>query len=529
MRLRLLIIALFACVAAAMLLSRGVWAPDEARYGEVAREMKGADRWLVPILNGETYAEKPPLFFALIRIFSVGSDGVPEWAAKAPSLLSALGTLLLIGWLAQRLCGGGAGWVAPLLLGTMGKFAWQSQFGQIDMLVTFLVVAQICVGWVLGEGDIGRLTGISGMALLGFCGVLAKGPVGCVLPWLVLASFWAFRRDWPSLRRSGLPWVILAVVALSAGWLLLAGFNAGWDYPETLLFRQTLRRYLDPWHHKAPWYFFAGVLFADGLPYSLFLIPLGIALWKTKSWKSPPFLLPVLWVAVYILVFSASSGKRSVYLLPAFPAVALLVAHGAERWSDGTFPRRGFRTTLAVLFGVVGAGILYALTSLGGQFRGFLPWLLAGGIMALAGAFVSLLLSSKPRAALASVACGMALMILVAGIPGIRRLDAIKRPTAFIGPAAAALASGGRVGVFPSLVPSVNFYLRSPTPVFTPETQSEASAFLAGRPSNLLLVQEGKWAGPPPPHRRLQRAPIGSDGYELWAPSISTSGGSREP
>jgi 4-amino-4-deoxy-L-arabinose transferase-like glycosyltransferase len=516
MRSRLAIALLCTALAAAMLFSRGVWAPDEARYAEVTREMKAGGTWLVPILNGETYTQKPPLFFALIRLFSLGSDSVPEWAAKAPSLLAALGTLLLIGWLAQRLAGSATGWMAPLLLGTMGKFAWQSQFGQIDMVVTFLVVAQIALGLYFAEGGGRRPVGLVCMAALGFAGVLGKGPVACVLPWLVLLAFLSARGDWPGLRRLGLPWIALGVVALSALWLTAAGLKAGWDYPESLVLRQTVQRYLDPWHHQAPWYYFLGILLTDGLPYSLFLVPLGIALWRAKTWKEPAVLLPLCWIALYLVFFSLSAGKRSVYILPVYPAMALLLARGAEGWASGEFPLRGFRWVITVLASISAAGMVYAVRATPGEFQGFLPWLLAGGALFFAGSLGALFLSSRPKAALGWIAAGMALLILVVAVPGVRRLDAVKTPRSFVPSASAALAAGGRMGVFPSLIPSVNYYIRTVTPVFPKGGEHEASAFLCSHPANLLLVQAENWRGPVPAHRLVHRGFIGGGTYEIW-------------
>lgn len=514
---RLLATALGVALAAVLMLSRGVWAPDEARYAEVAREMKATGGWLVPHLNGETYTEKPPLFFALVRLCAFASDSIPEGSAKLPSLISALGTLLILGWLAHRMVGGAAGWVAPLLLGTTAKFLWQAQFGQIDGVLTLLVVAQVALGYALSEGLVAPRAGVPGMVGLGILGVLAKGAAGCLLPWLVLLLYLGLRRDRDGVRRLALPWIALGVATGVAGWLVTAGLQAGWEYPRTLLLHQTLERFLDPWHHIRPWYYYPGILFADGMPYALLLPPLGFAAWKARLHRDPAFLLGFAWIAAYILVFSLSPGKRSVYILPAYPAVALLVAWGSERWTRRELPPRGFRIALLVLAALVGAGTLFAARSTPGPFRGFLPWLVAGGSLAFLCALSSALLASRPRVALSLWACGISLLTLVAAAPGAHRLDAVKRPIAFVPLASEAFVSGGKVAVYPALVPSLNFYVRELTPVFTRERGADAARFLSEHPANLLLVLDGSWRGPVPPSVPVARGPIGDRTYSLWA------------
>ncbi len=260
------LLAVTFCLCCWMLLlpARGVWAPDEARYAEVAREMKEQGEWLIPSLNGELYTQKPPLFFDMIRLFSIGSEGVPEWAAKMPSIAGALGTLILVALLAARLYGPKGAWLAPLLLGTTMKFFWNAQFGQIDMWLTFLVTFQIYLGLGVAWGQARRHLAIPGLMVLGFAGMISKGPVGCLLPWLVVGLYLAVRKDWPGLKRVGLPWIIPGVIVLTALWLAAAGLVEGWHYPQGLLWKQTVTRYMDPWHHYKPWYYFLGVILTVG-------------------------------------------------------------------------------------------------------------------------------------------------------------------------------------------------------------------------------------------------------------------------
>src|ERR1044071_8885731 len=91
---------------------RDLWNPDEARYAEVAREMPLAGSYAVPHLNGQVYSLKPPLLFWSIRTAAHLTGGLDEVAARLPSALAAIGTLLLTYRLGRRLFGRRAGGLA---------------------------------------------------------------------------------------------------------------------------------------------------------------------------------------------------------------------------------------------------------------------------------------------------------------------------------------------------------------------------------------------------------------------------------
>lgn len=514
----LFVLLLCASVWAALLPARGVWAPDEARYAVVAREMKEAGRLLVPLLNGETYTQKPPLFFDLVQGASALSEGVPEWAVKVPSLLGGLLTLLFTALIAARLMGPRGAWLAPLLLGSLFKFGWQAQFGQIDMVLAALVTGQLALGLRLGAGQGSRRLGITALSLLAFLGVLAKGAVGCLLPWLILAAWFLLRRDREGLRRVGLGWTAGWTLLLAALWLGAAGLQAGWDYPRALVFKQSVQRYLEPWHHKAPPYYYLGVLLADGLPFSLLLVPLAAPLLRKKAWREPGALLPLLWMAVYLAFFSLSPGKRSVYILPLYPGLALLLAYGFLNLDLGRWRPRGFvlaYTVLAGLFAALSAGVLWKVPE---TYRALVPSLAAGGLLLAAGALLAAWWTFKGRAVAGAAAmAGAALLFVpVAVVPAASLLDRTKTPRAFAEAARPVLSGGGTLAVFPSLVPSVNYYTGRRTPVFDKADREGALRFLSSGAGRLLLARKADW-GEAAPFPVLYEGPIGDDRYLLLA------------
>ncbi len=516
------VVAACLVVWAAFLPFRGVWAPDEARYAEVTREMAQNGDWLIPKLNGTLYTQKPPLFFDLARLASLPAGSVHTWAVKVPSLLGGVLTLLFVGLLGLELIGSKGVWLAPLLLGSMFKFAWQAQFGQIDMLLTGLIVAQVYIGLRVAGGRTPRLPGILSLAVLGAAGVLAKGAVGCLLPWLVLLCYFAARHDRTALKRLGLQWVVPAVLALSALWLGTAGLVEGWHYPHALLFHQSIQRYFEPWHHKAPFYYYFGVLFTDGLPYSLLLVPAAFQVVRRRAWKHSAALLPLVWMGVYLLFFSLSEGKRSVYILPLFPAMALLLAYGILELDTPGGTRIGFEwafVVLAALFLGLGA---YGFAQVPAQYRSVRLPIAAGALLLTAGCLIALLLAKRHRTlpGVSVMAVSALLFMLVTGLPVVRALDHVKAPAALAKELEPVLNQGGRLAVYPTLVPSVNYYTRTTTPVFARSEKALAVRFLLEGDGHRLLVREDAWPSIPAGALvHLQTIFIGDDAYWLLAPN----------
>lgn len=331
---------------------RGLWDPDEPRYAEVAREMllvPDVPHLAVPHLDQREYTAKPPLLFWLEAASASLTGGeVTAFSARLPSILSGLVVLLATAALGRRLLGPRGAVAASLGLLVQGQFLWQSTVGQIDqLLAAFEVSGTSCLVLAVfperpaaPDGKDGappdqvpqprRWLAALGFALLGI-GVLAKGPVSVIVPLLALAPILVLRRP-----RLGTAWLGLAAGLLPAVvWFVAAARLGSPAYAGTIGWRETVVRYFGAEAHRisAPelWgHFLAGIL-----PGSLLLFPaFGEALRaEWHAWRfgaSPeerlPTYLPLCWLVATLVFFSFSTGKRSVYLVPAYPAVALLLA-----------------------------------------------------------------------------------------------------------------------------------------------------------------------------------------------------------
>ena len=310
---------------------RDPWAPDEPRYALIAAEMLQSGDWSVTRLGGMIYAEKPPVYFWLLA--------AAQWLAGLrfgfllPSLLAGIGTLALVWDLARRLWSRETAWWAALGLLACLQFAMQARHAQIDAVLCFFTTLSL-YGLLrhLLRGPDWRWFSLGFFAA--GVGVTTKGvgflPLLVLLPWAGLRwARWRLPRLGGGARWLLGPPAFFAPLALwLAPLLIMAQGNpelAG--YLDNLLFRQTITRYADPWHHFQPfWYFFVEVIPWAWFPLIL-LFPWLAARWG-RRWRDRDASVVLLscWIALVLLFFTISSAKRDVYLLPATPALALLAA-----------------------------------------------------------------------------------------------------------------------------------------------------------------------------------------------------------
>ncbi len=302
---------------------------DETRYLAVAWEMWLRGDWLVPHLNGEPYSHKPPLLFWLINL-GWAVFGVSEWWARLVAPLFGLGSLFLTAALARRLWpeDGAVPSVAPLIL--VGGVFWATftTLTMFDMILAFATLAGL-----LGVVRAWRRGGWGGWGVLGVAigfGALAKGPAILVhtLPVALLAPLWAMQPPPGGWKRwyAGLAAAAAAGALIALAWAGPAAVFGGEAYREAILWRQTAGRLVDSFTHGQPVWWYLAVLPPMLLPWLL---------WPT-SWRALGGLRAALadagvrfclaWLVPAFVTFSLISGKQPHYLLPVFPALALLLA-----------------------------------------------------------------------------------------------------------------------------------------------------------------------------------------------------------
>ncbi|MFL6236416.1 MAG: ArnT family glycosyltransferase [Thermoanaerobaculia bacterium] len=475
---------------------RDVWNPDEARYAQVAREMRQLGSWAVPHLNGEVYSQKPPLFFWSTAAFGALTGGVDETSARLPSALSGVGALLLVYLMGERFFGRRAAWLAAAAFGTCFKVIWQARFGQIDMLLTALVTLGVWF-WVRGYTE--KRPGFYwGFFLAAGLATLAKGPVGLLPPLLSILLFLGITGDREEIRRLRIGRGLLLWAAVMLAWLVPAGIDAGPGYLRQIVFRQTVTRYATPWHHFAPPWFYLTVIPGDFFPWSFLLPTATVVGWKRLVGRPRAgFLFALCWVVVTLVFFSISAGKRSVYILTMYPAMALLVGAGLDlaaaewpRW------RRAVRVPLGIVAGLT-LLIAAALPILGRRrpetaaLGGIsFAWGLVGVLLPLllgAGAAWWAARSGAVHRAAATLAAGMALTGLAMTFYALPRFDLFKSARGLSGILVSRMAPGEPYGIYPRLDSTFLFYTRR----YCVDLESEEDLRrLLARPGRVWLLAE---------------------------------------
>lgn len=390
---------LWGLCAAIALATRPLLPVDETRYLAVAWEMWLRGDFLLPRLNGELYSHKPPALFWLMHA-GWWLAGVSEWWPRLLSPLAALANLFLSGALARAL------WperpslarLAPLLLS--GCLLWTA-FGTLvlfDMLLTTAVlVALLGVARAWRGGGVGAWLLVA--AGLG-AGALIKGPVVLLpaLPVALLAPWWALGPRPARWSRwylgVGAAVVLAHVIALA--WAVPAARAGGAEYGRAILFGQTAGRLLESFAHRRAWWWYLPWLPVAFYPF-LFWRPLWRGFGRLRRLAPDPGLRFCLaWALPAFLALSAVSGKQEHYLLPLFPAFALIAALGLsldqnrKPFGYPWGPWSVFLVLAALFLGIQAYARRHPTTGLAGDLAVELGGWLACGLLAAAALLLAL-------------------------------------------------------------------------------------------------------------------------------------------
>ena len=323
----------------------GLMDKTEGLFVEIPREMLVSGDWVTPRWNGELFFDYPVWGYWMVAL-SFRLFGVSEWAARLPVALAATATVYAV--------------FAVLMLVAPAAEAAHQRLGRSLLGATVLALSPGWLGW--GRSSVTDMFLASGitLALLGFvlahtatpqrpwqrpfgfvalavfCGiaVLAKGPVGLLLPGLVMLSFWTLKGTlFQELRRT--PWLplVLLFLGVAAPWYGMATAANGTEFLGRFLGFSNLERFTSVIydHPGPPWFYLPWVLLLL-LPWSLYLPVAAVRLrfWRLSVWRETPPgadlpLLGLLWLVLMVAFFSAAATKLPGYILPALPGGSLLV------------------------------------------------------------------------------------------------------------------------------------------------------------------------------------------------------------
>ena len=329
--------------------------PDEGRNAEVAREMKASGAWLVPTYNGVDYLDKPAFYFKAVAL-SLAAFGDNETAARIPSAAFGLALVVLVFAFGRKVHGTRCGLLAAIVVTTMPLFVMNARTVIFDMALAFFVCGAIFAGYLAEEteGRARRNWYQLGAAAAGLA-TLVKGPVGFLIPALVLLVFNRVEGRRGAWRRLLSPLNLLVFFAITLPWF--AGLClAHRDFLHYGLVEESFHRFTTSktFHRSEPFYFYLVIVAGTFFPWSLLLPEAGLAAWRERWAKNRADRLCLLWSVVVVVFFSISQSKLPGYILSVTVAGGILMA----RLFDAALANRDGRAArlvgrAAVAFAVV--------------------------------------------------------------------------------------------------------------------------------------------------------------------------------
>jgi len=316
----------FAIFWFATLGQRALIHPDEGRYAELSLGMLQSGDWITPRLNGILYFEKPVLQYWMGAL-SFLTFGINEFAARFWPALTGFMSIAVIGFTARRLWGSGL-YAALVFAGTFWVIG-NSHFLSLDSGLTFFLTLTLCSFLIAQNDDASPQERRYGMwlAWAAMAGaVLSKGLIGVLIPGSVLILYCLIERQWGLWRRMQFAFGTGILLVLAGPWFwIVSERNPG--FASFFFIHEHFARYLtNEAQREGPFWYFVPLVLVGFLPWTSLLPRLIRESWsRRKESQFQPERFLVVWAVFVFIFFSLSHSKLPSYILPMFPALALLL------------------------------------------------------------------------------------------------------------------------------------------------------------------------------------------------------------
>jgi dolichol-phosphate mannosyltransferase len=473
--------------------------PQEPRYAEIPRQMLQEGSFVVPVLHGEPYLDKPPLLYWLV-MGSYSLFGISDRSARlVPGLAGVLCVLLTYLW-GRRAAGERAGLCGALILCLSPGFVYRERMLTFDAVLCLCVLAALAAAHTaLSAARLRRRWWVLSAVACGL-GLLTKGPVALVLVTGPVLAFAVLDRRTARLGwRDGLTYLATSA-AVALPWYAAIAYREP-QFVTSFFWTHNVVRFLQPFDHEEPFWFYLPELALSLLPWVL-LVP-GLVRFLTRrdattaERRTPAlgfFLLAAAWTVFF---FSAAGCKRPVYLLPAFPPLALAlgcyldVLLPADMPAVAALRQRGAQLASRAALTVLLTSIVVIAAAAG---KGMVKPVSAIAFGSIVLARVVLALRSRQRASWAGC-LAVTFGLLYAGVRELQ--PAYNRQYALRSDLRKQLAlmhdRSASVACYPQRWDSVSFYLpRADVKVYHSDERARLLADLRTRPETLLLVKSGR-------------------------------------
>lgn len=298
---------------------------DEAIHAEVAREILTTGDWVTLHFGGQAWFDKPPLVFWMSAA-SMRVLGVSEGAARLPVAVCGLLLVLTIWALARAMYGDEAGLMAAVIAASAPMLAGAAGIVLMDVPLTLFLTVTLALFYLSTSLDSRRAIALASAcagAAMGL-GVLTKGPVALALPGFAVILAMVLRRDLRPRWVGALPTAFAVCVLVSLPWYLLATQRNGAAFVDSFIGFHNVGRFMRSEHKNgASALLYVGVLIAGFLPWTPAML---CGVLQAAKRRTREDVLLLVWSVVILGFFGVARTKLAAYILPAFPALAILAA-----------------------------------------------------------------------------------------------------------------------------------------------------------------------------------------------------------
>ncbi|MCE1246008.1 MAG: glycosyltransferase family 39 protein [Firmicutes bacterium] len=394
----LLVIVLFGClINMAMLGSMTLWDTDEALYAQIAREMTVSGDYITTQWNGGTWFCHPPLYFWLESL-TAKFFGWNEFSARFPSALFGVLLMVLVYYFGKLMVNGRTGFYAALVTGATIQLWVQSRMALLDMPFLFFLIAAVYLFYYGFMKEDKRY--YIGFWLCAGLSVVAKGPVGFVLPALYAFFLIMIHRRWNEIPKLIFSWGVPLFLITGVSWYWAMSDIYGRPFMEQVFGYFFFKRIYAPvMNQDGPWYYYIPFFLAGFLPWTAF-IPLTFY-FLAKKFSDPRSKFLLCWIVFTFLLFTFAGTKRPNYILFIYPALSIALGWALDSIvSNGKFHKAstysfvGFSVSVIL---VIAAFIVAAMKLYPAYFNQYAGNLTLLAVPLLIGGIFTLILTFKSK------------------------------------------------------------------------------------------------------------------------------------
>lgn len=309
----------------------GLLDKDEPRYAGTALEMLKSNNWIIPQFDFQNRFDKPVLFYWLIAL-SYKLFGVSDFTSRLPSALCATLCVLFTWYVTKKFFGKRVSFLSAIILITSIEFILLGRRAATDTALCFFFTGSlysVFLSYYIKDFKIK----IFWCILAGvFCGLsaLTKGPVGVLLPLVVLTGFLIVKKQLDIKHLRVYFTILFFALLISLPWYLKVHLVTNGEFTREFFFEHNLKRFTSVvGEHPGPFWFYIPVVLGGFMPWTLVFINAVICLFKRVLKKSfnKLLLFSFVWIVMVFLFFSFSTTKLATYILLIFPPLSVITGY----------------------------------------------------------------------------------------------------------------------------------------------------------------------------------------------------------